>query len=79
MNMKFKRKLPIPQDIKAMYPVSNEGKEVRDTTTSCLISWLLIIGFDRYWGNTLLATFLTIHLNGEKRIEGIPLRLYNKP
>ena len=29
MNMKFKRKLPIPQDIKAMYPISEEGAESR--------------------------------------------------
>ena len=27
--MKFKRKLPIPQDIKAMYPISEEGAEAR--------------------------------------------------
>ena len=29
MNMKFKRKLPIPQDIKAMYPISEEGSKSR--------------------------------------------------
>ena len=29
MNMKFKRKLPIPQDIKAMYPISQEGAAIR--------------------------------------------------
>ena len=29
MNMKFKRKLPIPQDIKAMYPINPEDEEVR--------------------------------------------------
>ena len=29
MNMKFKRKLPIPQDIKNMYPISLQGVEAR--------------------------------------------------
>ena len=29
MNMKFKRKLPIPQEIKEMYPISSEGEEKR--------------------------------------------------
>lgn len=29
MNMKFYRKLPIPQDVKAMYPVTPEMKEVK--------------------------------------------------
>lgn len=28
--MRFKRKLPIPQEIKAMYPISEEGKIVRE-------------------------------------------------
>ena len=26
MNMKFKRKLPIPQEIKSMYPISESGR-----------------------------------------------------
>ena len=30
MNMVFKRKLPIPADIKKMYPISEEGKLARD-------------------------------------------------
>ena len=29
MNMKFKRKLPIPQEIKQMYPISIEGEKAR--------------------------------------------------
>ena len=30
MNMKFKRKLPIPKDVKAMYPISEEGSQIRN-------------------------------------------------
>ena len=52
MNMKFKRKLPIPQEIKQMYPISEEAalererivKEIRDIIDGTSDRHLLIIG-----------------------------------
>ena len=52
MNMKFKRKLPIPQEIKEMYPISDTGKEIRTKSNQELFDifegkcdkFILIIG-----------------------------------
>lgn len=52
MNMNFKRKLPIPQEIKAMHPISEEGtkireeslKEIKDILSNKLDKFILIIG-----------------------------------
>ena len=52
MNMKFIRKLPIPQDIKAQYPVSDElakikaarDEEIRAIFTGASDKFLLVIG-----------------------------------
>ena len=52
MNMKFKRKLPLPEEIKSMYPVSEEGrqakqrndKEIRDIFEGKSEKFMVVIG-----------------------------------
>ena len=52
MNMKFYRKLPIPQDVKAEYPVTPEmaeikqkrDSEIRDVFTGKSSKFILVIG-----------------------------------
>lgn len=51
-NMKFKRKLPIPKDLKAMYPASDEmlavknrrAEEIRNIFSGDDSRFLLVIG-----------------------------------
>ena len=42
MNMEFTRKLPIPQDIKAQYPVTEKMQQIKDERAKAIDSMLSI-------------------------------------
>lgn len=91
MNMKFKRKLPIPQEIKEMYPISKEGaaareknnQEIKDIITGKSDKFLLIIGPCSADREESVMEYISLLKEVEKKVNDviriIPRIYTNKP
>ena len=79
MNMNFKRKLPIPQEIKEMYPVSAEGIIAKENER-----WIIMEEGEIHTDSTLRDPFevsvvFALEKNPEITIENLASELYLSP